>query len=101
MRLIKADDIKRVISETHIHGEAVFLEAAHVENLIDGMPTIDPESLRPTAHIMRGTVQCTHDAGFCSNCKLCIDEDYGVALAKSYNYCPHCGARMVNDDADE
>ena len=52
------------------------------------------ESLQPTAHIMRGTAQCTRDAGFCSNCKLCIDEDYGAALAKSYNYCPHCGARM-------
>lgn len=50
--------------------------------------------MRPTAHIMRGTAQCTHDAGFCSNCKLCIDEDYGTALAKSYSYCPHCGAKF-------
>lgn len=55
----------------------------------------NPDAVRPTAHIMRGTVQCTYDAGFCSNCKLCIDEDYGTALAKSYSYCPHCGARYV------
>ena len=64
---------------------------------VDEIPTVDPESLQPTAHIMRGTAQCTHDAGFCSNCKLCIDADYGTALAKAYNYCPHCGARMVNE----
>lgn len=36
---------------------------------IDIMPTIDPESLRPTAHIMRGTVPNTHDDAFCSNCR--------------------------------
>lgn len=65
---------------------------------VDEIPTIDPESLRPTAHIIRGTVQCTYDAGFCSHCRLCIDVDYGKALAKDYRYCPYCGARMVNAD---
>lgn len=73
-----------------------------VKSVADDCPTIDPESLRPTAHIMRGTAQCTHDAGFCSNCKLCIDEDYGAALAKSYRYCPHCSARIeICRDEDE
>ena len=54
-----------------------------------------PDAVRPTAHIMRGFVQSTYDAGFCSNCKSCIDEDYGTALAKSYSYCPYCSARYV------
>ncbi len=53
------------------------------------------DAARPTAHIMRGFVQSTYDAGFCSNCKSCIDEDYGTALAKSYSYCPYCSARYV------
>lgn len=26
--------------------------------------------------------------------QVCIDEDYGAALAKSYSYCPHCGAKF-------
>lgn len=34
---------------------------------IDAAPTIDPESLRPTAHIMRGTVRDTYDNAFCSS----------------------------------
>ena len=71
---------------------------------IDIMPTIDPESLRPTAHIMRGTVPDTHDDAFCSNCRSYLGvpgvdyEDYDSVLNHRYKYCPHCGARMVNAD---
>lgn len=109
MRLIDADKIVEVAE--HAYGEwNKAMGAAEgrqinrcykmqelckaVKNVADDCPTIDPETMRPTAHIMRGTVQSTHDAGFCSNCKLCIDEDYGTALAKSYSYCPHCGAKF-------
>lgn len=76
--------------------EVVLFEALQAVRTVKkaAVPTVDPESLRPMAHIMRGTAQCTHDAGFCSNCKLCIDEDYSTALAKSYSYCPHCGAKF-------
>lgn len=52
------------------------------------------EPQRPTAHIIRGTVRYTYDGGFCSRCKRCINANYHKALAKSYSYCPHCGARM-------
>lgn len=96
MRLIDADELKKKSSKMMFEkatGCGSF-DAVGVLD-IDAAPTIDPETLRPTAHIMRGTVQCTYDAGFCSNCKLCIDKDYGTALAKSYSYCPHCGARYV------
>ena len=71
---------------------------------IDIMPTIDPESLRPTAHIMRGTVPNTHDDAFCSNCRSYLGvpgvdyEDYDSVLNHRYKYCPYCGARMVNED---
>lgn len=98
MRIINADDLKRVVSETHIHGEAVFLEARHVEDLIDGMPTIAPESLRPTAHwdgeydgYADGNQ--VYDVWNCSNCGHCIDDgtDDPELLPK---FCPNCGARM-------
>lgn len=26
--------------------------------------------------------------------QVCIDGDYSAALAKSYSYCPHCGAEF-------
>lgn len=39
-----------------------------VKGVADDCLTIDPESLRPTAHIMRGTVPDTHDDAFCSKC---------------------------------
>lgn len=106
MRLIDADKVPRLsdmIGCAYEGGEyqAYKSGAEYGRGLVDDTPTIDPETLRPTAHIMRGTAQCTHDAGFCSNCKLCIDEDYGAALAKSYSYCPYCGAKFGCDHADK
>lgn len=96
-RLIYAEDaMRRIKMETRFYSGTY----AEIERAIDSAPTVDPESTFPTAHIMRGTVQSTHDAGFCSNCKLCIDEDYGAALAKSYSYCPYCGARFVCEDGE-
>lgn len=53
-------------------------------------PTIDPESLRPTAHWILKKVSCIAEATFCSNC--------GRGTGNAYKYCPHCGARMVNAD---
>lgn len=117
MRLIDADKIVEVAE--HAYGEwNKAMGAAEgrqinrcykmqelckaVKGVADDCPTIDPKTLRPTAHIMRGFVQSTYDAGFCSNCKSCIDEDYGAALAKSYRYCPYCSARMeICRDEDE
>lgn len=71
---------------------------------IDIMPNIDPESLRPTAHIMRGTVPNTHDDAFCSNCRSYLGipgvdyEDYDSVLSHRYKYCPYCNARIVSAD---
>jgi hypothetical protein len=92
MRAIDADELREYWLYNGLN-ERVY-DTNDVLYSIDEQPTVDPETLRPTAHIMRGTVQCTRNAGFCSNCKLCIDEDYGTALAKSYNYCPYCSARI-------
>jgi hypothetical protein len=51
-------------------------------------PTIDPESLRPTAHWIRDSGGSTNVV--CSACNA-------ISFA-AYNFCPHCGKRMVNAD---
>ena len=100
VRLIDANSMLRLIN---ISGSA---EAGveYVRGLIDSAPTIDPESLRPTAHIMRGTVPDTHDDAFCSNCRSYLGtpgvdyEDYDSVLSHRYKYCPYCNARIVSAD---
>ena len=65
---------------------------------IDAAPTIDPESLRPTAHwggeatrYVDGVL--VYDVWHCSKCGYTIDDgtDNENELP---NYCPHCGALM-------
>lgn len=51
-------------------------------------PTIDPESLRPTAHWISDSGGSTNVV--CSACNA-------ISFA-AYNFCPHCGKRMVNTD---
>lgn len=55
---------------------------------IDIMPTIDPESLRPTAHWISDSGGSTNVV--CSACNA-------ISFA-AYNFCPECGKRMVNTD---
>lgn len=75
-----------------------------IKQEVDEIPTIDPESLRPTAHIMCGTVPDTHDDAFCSNCRSYLGvpgvdyEDYDSVLSHRYKYCPYCNARIVSAD---
>lgn len=50
-------------------------------------PTIDPESLRPTAHWKR-----IQDVAYmCTYCKSCF-----AFIPYNYQYCPECGAKMLN-----
>lgn len=66
---------------------------------IDAAPTIDPESLRPTAHWENGDDYYGDDIiWFCSACKNDIVLRGGTPEEYSYRYCPNCGARMVNTD---
>lgn len=55
---------------------------------IDIMPTIDPESLRPTAHWISDSGGSTNVV--CSACNA-------ISFA-AYNFCPECGKRMVSED---
>lgn len=55
-------------------------------------PTIDPESLRPTARWKHGGIDGNSYTvnWICRKCGKVADFDY--------KYCPYCGARMVNTD---
>ena len=60
-------------------------------------PTIDPESLRPTAH-WENEEDFNGDpvVWFCSACKERFFLYDGTPEENDYKYCPYCGARMVN-----
>lgn len=115
MRLIDADKIVEVAEHTYGEWNKAMGAAEGrqinrcfkmqelckaVKSVADDCPTIDPESLRPTAHIMRGTVRDTYDNAFCSSCRSCLngDEYFEEVLAHRYKYCPYCSARFVNTD---
>lgn len=57
-------------------------------------PTIDPESLRPSAKWIEAPDEGAD--GSWEACSRCAWESRWAA--SKYKYCPHCGARMVNED---
>lgn len=95
MRLIDADELRDYWLYNGLN-EKIY-DTNDVLESIDAAPTIDPESLLPTAHIMRGTVRDTYDNAFCSSCRSCLngDEYFEDVLAHRYKCCPYCGARFV------
>lgn len=61
---------------------------------LKAIPTIDPESLRPTAEWIEAPDEGAD--GSWETCSRCAWESRWAA--SQYKYCPHCGARMVNAD---
>lgn len=103
MRLIDADKIVEVAE--HAYGEwNKAMGAAErrqinrcykmqelckaVKGVADDCPTIDPESMRPTAHWDIKETDC-RDVILCWRCDKC-----GRLSRDDYPYCPNCGARM-------
>lgn len=88
MRLIDADELKKRAEEICFPDmpDCGNFYAVGVPD-IDIMPTIDPESLRPTAHWKR-----IQDVAYmCTYCKSCF-----AFIPYNYQYCPECGAKMLN-----
>lgn len=95
MRLIDADELKKravevCFSEFPDCGE---FDAVGISD-IDIMPTIDPESLRPTAHWIKHGYVCGENEYECSACH----ETEWRTSEKRMKYCMFCGARMVNEN---
>jgi len=92
MRLIDVGELKKRATKLMFRDapECGEFDAVSVDD-IDCIPTIDPESnpcesLRPTAHWKVDSGKSKNVA--CSDCNA-------ISFA-AYNYCPNCGARMVN-----
>lgn len=83
MRLIDADKLE---NELMLNCSGV-----NVYSVIEDQPTIDPESLRPHGKWVKEpfSSRCV-----CTNCKSVFPEWIRV-----YNYCPLCGARMMEEEA--
>lgn len=90
VRLIDANDvIQNVLDEIRYKESLYTLTVRRIaQRAIDAAPTIDPESLRPTAHWIS-------DSGGSTNvvCSAC-----NAISFTAYNFCPECGKRMVNTD---
>lgn len=95
MRLIDADELKKRTMKVRFPDapECGEFDAVGVSD-IDIMPTIDPESLRPTAKWIEAPDEGAD--GSWEACSRCAWESRWAA--SKYKYCPHCGARMVNAD---
>lgn len=100
MRLIDADELRKHAVKVCFHNapECGKFDAVVVYE-IDIMPTIDPESLRPTAHwIKEDSFYKFSTVWRCSACKGKFVLHGGTPENENYQYCPACGARMVNTD---
>ncbi len=103
MRLIDADNLENVVLQLNKEGWAITrVEYKHLDNVIFEFPTIDAAPVRHGRWI--GTEYDGYADGFpvydayeCSVCGTEYDTDDGEI---TYNYCPHCGARM-DGDGDE
>lgn len=61
---------------------------------IDIMPTIDPETMRTTAHWIKRGYACGENEYECSACHA---TEWRTSASRM-KYCMFCGARMVNTD---
>lgn len=104
VRLIDANETMEALNRAEI--ELYPSEYKAFQKAIDEIPTIDPESLRPTAHWIKCDLvevehgECTRykDAGIeCSRCKHVYDK---FALWDR-TFCPGCGSIMIDCEDGE
>lgn len=95
MRLIDVDELKKRATKVMFRDapECGEFDAVAVDD-IDCMPTIDPETLRPTAHWIKRGYVCGENEYECSACH----QTEWRTSASRMKYCMFCGARMVNTD---
>nr|DAD99537.1 MAG TPA: DNA directed RNA polymerase, 7 kDa subunit [Siphoviridae sp. ctckI12] len=97
MRLIDADELLKHFNTYDCAFDGDEFQAykncmMYVRDLVNAAPTIDPESLRPTAKwIDRGYVCGEHEY----ECSACHETEWRTS-EKRMKYCMFCGKRMVN-----
>lgn len=95
-RLINANDvIQNVLDEIRYKESLYTLTVRRIaQRAIDAAPTIDPESLRPTAHWIKRGYVCGENEYECS---ACHQKEWRTSASRM-KYCMFCGARMVGVD---
>lgn len=101
VRLIDANDVMQNVLDEIRYKESLYTSTVRLitQKAIDAAPTIDPESLRPVAH-WENEDDFYGDSivWLCSACKKRVVLYDGTPEENAYEYCPYCGARMVNTD---
>ena len=87
-RYIDADALKELFPD---NGEGSWTYNVTVKACIDAQPTIDAVNVRHGKWIEHGVKE-----GHLIEKYTCSDCDY-YSGTKTSNYCPNCGARMVNE----
>ena len=98
-RLIDAEDLKKEIKSA-FSGKIGLTVTSEIHEIIDRQPTIDPESLRPTAHWVKdGDAENPYrGSGTKYHCSAC-GRRAGYKQRWLYKFCPCCGAKM-EDESD-
>lgn len=95
MRLIDANELRKRTVKVCFSDAPNCIEFDAVGAcIIDIMPTIDPESLRPTAHWIKRGYVCGENEYECSACH----QTEWRTSASRMKYCMFCGKRMVNTE---
>lgn len=92
-RLIDADAMKEELLWGNVYLSDN--ETNALVDLIENQPTIDPESLRPTAHWISDSLYVDGKWKLLQWCSLCNCRGW-----RKIKYCPHCGAKM-EDESNE
>lgn len=91
VRLIDADEVMNAVFNAIDIDEKQWNE---IKQEVDEIPTIDPESLRPTAHWIKRGYACGENEYECS---ACHEIEWRTSASRK-KYCMFCGARMVSED---
>lgn len=98
VRMIDANDVMQNVLDEIRYKESLYTLTVRriAQRAIDAAPTIDPESMRPTAHWIKRGYVCGENEYECSACH----QTEWRTSASRMKYCMFCGKRMVNTDED-
>ena len=88
----KADELGE--SDNAIRCTKDIVKLKYFAKWLKAIPTIDPESMRPTAHWIKRGYVCGENEYECSACH----QTEWRTSASRMKYCMFCGARMLNAD---
>lgn len=99
MRLIDADELnKRIFEDENCYVDAdgyVMMRRIHIGVLIDEAPTVDAVTV-VHGHWIHEYDELGIDRGWkCSACRCSVYE----MTYEPYVYCPHCGAKLLEEES--